>query len=231
MMKRIVIVITSGVIVSEIMWQLYKKHKRSRKKVINTSNFDCNGSVEQLCNNTEAKILEVMFFSQDSALCRPHLKCMQPCRKQNCPIRYLKKIIYYLDSAIYTLDICLYFFTFVELAEAVIRAKNRNVVVRIILEDSMTYTDRSRLMTFCKEGIKPVVKQLDVLVHHKFVIIDNNILITGSINWTKSAFFGNFENVLITNESAIVKPFIYEFERMLTMLTDTETNSENSEYS
>ncbi|KYM92172.1 Phospholipase D6 [Atta colombica] len=168
-----------------------------------------------------------MFFSQDSSLCRSHLKRMKPCKKLNCPIRHLKKIIHYLDSAIHTLDICLYFFTFVELAEAVIRAKNRNVVVRIILEDSMTCTDRSRLMNFYKEGIKPITKPLDVLVHHKFVIIDNNILITGSINWTKSAFFGNFENVLMTNESAIVKPFIHEFERMLTILTVTETNSEN----
>ncbi|KYN35511.1 Phospholipase D6 [Trachymyrmex septentrionalis] len=209
------------------MWQLYKKHKHSRKKVINTSN--CNGSVEQLCNNTEAKIFEVMFFSQDSSLCRPHLRCMQPCEKLNCSIRYLKRIIYYLDSAIHTLDICIYFFTFVDLAEAVIRAKNRNVVVRIILEDSMTHSDRSQLMNFYKEGIKPVFKELDVLVHHKFVIIDNNILLTGSINWTKTAFFGNFENVLVTNESAIVKPFVQEFERILTMFTATETKSENSD--
>ncbi|XP_018377673.1 PREDICTED: mitochondrial cardiolipin hydrolase [Trachymyrmex cornetzi] len=225
MMKKIVIAITSGVIVSEIMWQLYKKHKYSRKKVIDSSN--CNGSVKQLCKNTEGKIFEVMFFSKDCSLCRPHLNCMTPCAKLNCPIRHLRKIMYYLDSAIHTLDICLYFFTFSELAEAVIRAKNRNVVVRIILEDSMTHSDRSQLMNFYKEGIKPVFKQLDFLVHHKFVIIDNNILLTGSINWTKSAFFGNFENVLVTNESAIVKPFVHEFERILTMLTAIETNSEN----
>jgi len=66
-------------------------------------------------------------------------------------------------------------------------------------------------------------------MHHKFVIIDNNILISGSINWTKSAFFGNFENVLVTNESAIVEPFINEFERIWAMLNaiTTETNSRN----
>jgi len=66
-------------------------------------------------------------------------------------------------------------------------------------------------------------------MHHKFVIIDNNILISGSINWTKSAFFGNFENVLVTNESAIVQPFINEFERIWRMLNaiTTETNSRN----
>lgn len=68
-------------------------------------------------------------------------------------------------------------------------------------------------------------------MHHKFVIIDNNILISGSINWTRSAFFGNFENALVTNEPAIVKPFINEFERIWTMLqfnsTTAEVNSNN----
>lgn len=78
-------------------------------------------------------------------------------------------------------------------------------------------------------GIKPRSKQLDTLMHHKFVIIDNKILISGSINWTKSAFFGNFENVLVTNESAIVKPFINEFERIWTMFNviTAEDNSRN----
>lgn len=55
-------------------------------------------------------------------------------------------------------------------------------------------------------------------MHHKFVIIDNNILITGSINWTMTAFFGNFENIMVTNEAALVKPFADEFERIWTML-------------
>lgn len=66
-------------------------------------------------------------------------------------------------------------------------------------------------------------------MHHKFVIIDNKILISGSINWTKSAFFGNFENMLVTNEPAIVKPFMYEFERIWTMLNTmtTEADSRN----
>ncbi|XP_018405489.1 PREDICTED: mitochondrial cardiolipin hydrolase [Cyphomyrmex costatus] len=225
MMKRIFVVITSGVIVSEVMWQLYKRYKHSRKKVINISNF--NGCAKQLCKNAEAKIFEVMFFSQDCILCRSHLTIMKPCAKLNCSVRYLRRIIHYLDFATYTLDVCIYFFTFPELAEAIIKAKNRNVIVRIIMEESMGRNDNSQLMNFYKEGIKPISKQLDVLMHHKFVIIDNNILITGSINWTKSAFFGNFENVIVTNESAIVKPFINEFERIFTMLTATTTEADS----
>jgi len=67
-------------------------------------------------------------------------------------------------------------------------------------------------------GIKPKMKELDTLMHHKFVIIDKNILITGSINWTMSAFFGNFDSVFVTNEYAAVAPFVNEFERIWIML-------------
>lgn len=63
-------------------------------------------------------------------------------------------------------------------------------------------------------------------MHHKFVIIDNNILITGSTNWTMAAFFGNFENLMVTNESRLVKPFINEFENIWAMLSAMETDSE-----
>lgn len=51
-------------------------------------------------------------------------------------------------------------------------------------------------------------------MHHKFVIVDEEILITGSTNWTMSAFFGNFENILVTNQSSLVGPFLKEFDRM-----------------
>ncbi|KAM0728797.1 Mitochondrial cardiolipin hydrolase [Formica fusca] len=172
-----------------------------------------------------AKIFEVMFFSKESALCRPHLECRQLCRKANCAVGHFRRIINYLDSATDTLDICMYFFTCLPLVKAIINAHKRGVVVRIVLDESMTQNDGSQTMCFYKEGIKPKFKQLDVLMHHKFVIIDNNILITGSTNWTMAAFFGNFENLMVTNESGLVKPFINEFENIWTMFNATEADS------
>lgn len=86
MMKKIVIVITSGVFVTEVMWLLYKKYKHSQRKVMNTSN----SCTKQLCKNTRTKIFEVMFFSKDNSLCRPHLASMKPCAKQNCSVVHLK---------------------------------------------------------------------------------------------------------------------------------------------
>jgi len=58
-----------------------------------------------------------------------------------------------LDSATDTLDVCIYFFTFPDLAEAIIKAKKRNVVVRMIVDESMAQNDTSQIMNFYKEGL------------------------------------------------------------------------------
>jgi len=224
MLKGMVILITSSALVTEVIWQLYKMYRRSQRKVINTAN----GCAKQFCKDTEVNIDgEVMLFSKDSALCRPHLGHLKPCAKLDCPVRHLRRILDYLDSATDSLDVCIYFFTFSELAEAIIKANNRNVVVRMILDESMAQNDTSQLMQFYKEGIKPKFKKLDTLMHHKFVIIDNKILITGSLNWTKSAFFGNFENIIVTNDPVLVKPFIIGFESMWTFFNSTTTEDSN----
>ncbi|XP_011878311.1 PREDICTED: mitochondrial cardiolipin hydrolase isoform X2 [Vollenhovia emeryi] len=211
-----------------MIWQLYKVYKkRARRLAINTAN----GCAQQLCKGAEkGKIYEVMFFMQSSSLCRSHLGIKKVCTKPNCAVGYLMRILDCLNSATDTLDLCMYFFTFPDLANAIINAKKRNVVVRLILDESMAKNDISQIMNFYKEGIRPISKRLDTLMHHKFVIIDNKIVITGSVNWTKSAFFGNFENILLTNDPAIVQPFVKEFENLWTLLSavTVETNLSNS---
>lgn len=58
-----------------------------------------------------------------------------------------------MDSATDTLDICIYFFTCPELAEAIIKAKNRKVVIRMILDKSMAENDISQIVNFIKAGL------------------------------------------------------------------------------
>lgn len=49
-------------------------------------------------------------------------------------------------------------------------------------------------------------------MHHKFCIIDDEVLITGSYNWTKNAARG-FENIIVaTHEFDLVKQYKHEFE-------------------
>lgn len=55
---------------------------------------------------------------------------------------------------------------------------------------------------------------VEKMVHHKFCIIDDRILITGSYNWTYYAENRNWENVLILDKPEIIKAFIEEFEKI-----------------
>lgn len=53
-----------------------------------------------------------------------------------------------------------------------------------------------------------------VHMHHKFALVDGKKLITGSLNWTLTAVQSNKENVMITEEPALVQPYQQEFQRL-----------------
>lgn len=52
------------------------------------------------------------------------------------------------------------------------------------------------------------------MVHHKFCIIDDEIVLTGSYNWTYYAENRNWENIIITSEHDAVSAYIEEFEQI-----------------
>ena len=57
------------------------------------------------------------------------------------------------------------------------------------------------------------------LLHHKFVVIDDKLLITGSYNWTR--FSGkNYENMVVISDENVIEQFSNEFDELL----------ENAEY-
>lgn len=63
------------------------------------------------------------------------------------------------------------------------------------------------------------------LIHHKFCIIDNKVVINGSYNWTR--FSGNnYENIMIfRNNNYVTSSFNEEFEKMLQKAEHKDVNS------
>lgn len=59
-----------------------------------------------------------------------------------------------------------------------------------------------------------VVDALPGLVHNKFAVIDDKIVITGSTNWSDSGFFSNDENLLVIESPEIAAQFSQHFERL-----------------
>jgi phosphatidylserine/phosphatidylglycerophosphate/cardiolipin synthase-like enzyme len=51
-------------------------------------------------------------------------------------------------------------------------------------------------------------------MHHKVIIIDGQIVITGSYNFSRSAEESNDENVLVIHSQAVAAQFLAEFQRV-----------------
>lgn len=64
-------------------------------------------------------------------------------------------------------------------------------------------------------------------MHHKFLIVDNDLVITGSTNWTMSAFFGNFDHLVVTNQHSLVRPFVDEFDRLWKIFSKSQKDVED----
>lgn len=117
-------------------------------------------------------------------------------------------IVKSIDNAEQSINIAMYSLTDSEIARAIIRAKERGVVIKIYLDSKEVNAEHSKSRFFIKEGIENVrLSSNRYLMHNKFAIIDNKIVITGSYNWTASAGQRNDENLLVLDEEKIVKKY------------------------
>ena len=97
-------------------------------------------------------------------------------------------IIEHLSKAEQSIHIAMYFFTDSQLAREVVKAKNRGVEVNIYLDSSQVDAQYSKARFLINEGIENIrISSNSNLMHNKFAIIDNSIVLTGSYNWTASA--------------------------------------------
>jgi len=63
-------------------------------------------------------------------------------------------------------------------------------------------------------GVPVRMKKSPFLMHHKFAVIDNCILVSGSCNWTTQALTGNWENIMVTSVPNLVLPFSQHFSQL-----------------
>jgi len=118
-------------------------------------------------------------------------------------------IIETLNKAHKSIYIQAYSFTSFPIAQALVRAKNRGVVVKIILDKSHIKKNQFTLLPFFqKNNIEVWIDYKPAIAHNKLMIIDNNIVITGSFNFTKAAEEKNAENLLVISNDELAKAYL-----------------------
>lgn len=127
-------------------------------------------------------------------------------------------IISMLRKAETEVFVAMAWFTNRELLHELIQCLQRGVKVSLILlDDIINHCDfGADFNLFIAEKnsefyLYPITKKF---MHHKFCIIDNSILITGSYNWTNYAESRNLENIFVTEDISTIKEYTKCFNMM-----------------
>lgn len=119
----------------------------------------------------------------------------------------------YLSMAKTELLVCVFTITNNTLRDALSRAHSNGVKVRIISDDECMKQIGSDVQYLRDLGIPTETDtNPDAHMHNKFVVIDKEVLITGSFNWTVQAVNANQENLIILHDPEICANYINYFE-------------------
>jgi len=122
-----------------------------------------------------------------------------------------KEIIRNINQAQAFINIAMYIFTDKEIALPLINAQKRGVKVRVYLDKEQVDYKYSQSRFLVQKGIKTRITTNNYIMHHKFAIIDNRLLLTGSYNWTFSANNRNDENLMVVDDPEIIEIFQNQF--------------------
>jgi len=116
-------------------------------------------------------------------------------------------VINELDRAKKSVYVLAYSLTSDPIAKALVSAHDRGVNVEIILDQNQR-TAKSSLASFmAQSGIYTKIDAAHAIAHNKVMIIDGEVLITGSFDFTKSAEEKNAENLFIVRDKALAEKY------------------------
>ncbi|WP_198507933.1 MULTISPECIES: phospholipase D-like domain-containing protein [Clostridium] len=127
-----------------------------------------------------------------------------------------KRLIDVMNTAEHTLDIAIYSITKPNIVNSIITAKQRGLTVRLITDakESQSKFESEELTRLKNAGIPIKINTHTGLMHLKVTIADNQIVTTGSYNYTNDATYKNDEVLVVLNDSVTAKQFESEFARM-----------------
>jgi phosphatidylserine/phosphatidylglycerophosphate/cardiolipin synthase-like enzyme len=123
-------------------------------------------------------------------------------------------LISLINRANRSVYVAVYSFTRDSLATALISAKERGVEVRVVIERERAYEQGSEYPRLKSAGVDVRLDGNPNLMHHKFMVIDGYVVVTGSYNWSTAAEDRNDENIVVIFDRDVAQRFVQEFERV-----------------
>jgi len=174
--------------------------------------------VKRLKNKSESTrlIISIIIFSILFIFSNPSITTAADIALNNTPVQIYfspnggctDAIVDEISHAKSELLIQAYSFTSKEIAEAIIKAHKRGIDVEIILDKSNKSAKYSAGDFTAHMGVATYIDSQHAIAHNKIMIIDKEIVITGSFNFSKAAEEKNAENLLILKNKELAEIYI-----------------------
>lgn len=122
----------------------------------------------------------------------------------------------------YGADIAIYSINRESIAAAILRARARNVPVRLVLDASQIADAKEKpaLQRLLDAGVAMKRDTHSGIMHNKFVVVNRRLLVTGSFNFTNNATENNDENVLSWDCQRVTTVYADRFDRLWSKFKD-----------
>ncbi|ALI99976.1 phospholipase D-like domain-containing protein [Rufibacter tibetensis] len=126
----------------------------------------------------------------------------------------LNAILESIGAATSSLKICVFTISDDRITNAILAAHRKGIKIQLLTDNEKLFDKGSDIRQLVKAGIKVKVDNTANHMHHKFVVVDQTHVLTGSYNWTRSAALYNHENVVVISDAHVVAGFVKEFTRL-----------------
>lgn len=118
-----------------------------------------------------------------------------------------------LDGAKTEVLVQAYSFTSAPIAKALVNAHNGGIHVEVILDKSNKSGKYSAADFTAHAGVPTYIDSAHAIAHNKVMVIDREIVVTGSFNFTKAAENNNAENLLIIKSKELAAEYIQNWKQ------------------
>ncbi len=123
------------------------------------------------------------------------------------PTGVAREIIKHIDGAKKTIVAQVYSFTDTKISDALVRAKQRGVVVQLIQDSKAGVHNKETIRQLTQAGIEVRQDKVHMVAHNKVLVIDDEVVITGSYNYTYGADKNNAENAIALKSNKLAEKY------------------------
>ncbi|MFV1859880.1 MAG: phospholipase D-like domain-containing protein [Anaerolineales bacterium] len=130
------------------------------------------------------------------------------------------RIVALLQGAEKSIHVMAFNLTLDTIADTILRRASEGIEVQGLFDADQSRNQGSDVARFEESGLDIMLDGNPRKMHHKVIIVDGSIVITGSYNFSRNAEEKNDENVLIIYSPELAEQYLIEFSRLREMGTN-----------